>query len=62
MTVHIWIAVLLERGLIDFQILGSILFLALPSCDTLCLELWQSHLQKNDQLFINELQLSVTGD
>lgn len=42
MAVRIWPAVLLERGLLDFQMIDSILFLALPSCDTLGLELWQS--------------------
>lgn len=62
MVVHIWTAVLLERGLPDFQITGSVLFLSLPSCDTLYLELWQSHLQKNDQAFMNELILDVIGD
>lgn len=62
MAVHIWTAVLLERGLLDFQTIGSILFLALPSCDALCLELWQSHLQQNAQLFIDELILDVVGD
>lgn len=62
MAVHTWTAVLLERVLLDLQIVGSIVFLALPSCDTLCSELWQSHPQQNAQLFINQLILDVIGD
>lgn len=41
--------------------LGSSLFSALPSCDTLHLEPGQSHLQQNAH-FDNELALGVTGD